>query len=146
MNKYTTLKPTEPGWYWCYNPIDNSEFICRIDRSGTITESGATESGLVCSWMTAPGEAGLRHESEWAESTQWCGPIHTPGHVTVPTAGEELPGIGLPIEYGVTLVKLSGEESPTLRWQQWAAAAEFGEREVRDGHATGFRVFSECVA
>lgn len=77
MGTFTTNKPTEPGWYWCYNPVTHSEFICRIERSGTITENGVYENGLVCSWMIAPGKAGLSHESEWAPTTQWCGPIRS---------------------------------------------------------------------
>lgn len=67
--EYSHQKPTEPGWYWCYNPFDHSEFVCRVDRLGVM---------LCCSFMTAVGEAAVSFEHEWDPQVQWCGPLSTP--------------------------------------------------------------------
>lgn len=67
--QYTSDKPTEPGWYWCYNPSDHSEFVCRVDRLGMM---------LCASFMTAIGEAAVSFEHEWDPQVQWCGPLSTP--------------------------------------------------------------------
>lgn len=62
-----------PGWYWCRNRGDNKgeiwEAVVRMDK---------TDCGLVCSWMTAPGEADTMHEGNFAPECQWAGPIPTP--------------------------------------------------------------------
>lgn len=67
--EYSSQKPTEPGWYWCYNPADYSEFVCRVDRLGMT---------LCASFMTAIGEAAVSFEHEWDPQVQWCGPLSTP--------------------------------------------------------------------
>jgi hypothetical protein len=67
--QYSDQKPTEPGWYWCYNPADHSEFVCRVDRLGVM---------LTCSWMTAVGQAAMSFEHEWSKDVQWCGPLPSP--------------------------------------------------------------------
>ena len=85
---YTLDKPTEPGWYWCHNPVESAEFICRIDRSATITPTGVEDAGLVCAWMTAPGSAGTLHESEWAPYVEWCGPLTPPPNRNQSMMGE----------------------------------------------------------
>ena len=55
----------------------------------------------------------------------------------------------VPIEYGVTLLSREGEQvvgtTDSLRWRSWDDAARFGEREVAEGHADGFRVFYEAA-
>lgn len=67
--EYSSQKPTEPGWYWCYNPADHSEFVCRVDRLGMM---------LCASFMTAIGEAAVSFQHEWDPQVQWCGPLSTP--------------------------------------------------------------------
>ena len=70
---YSRRKPTKPGWYWCQNHGDRPgevwEAIARID---------ATVTGLICSWMTAPGVVGKMHENDWSRDAFWAGPILPP--------------------------------------------------------------------
>ena len=50
----------------------------------------------------------------------------------------------MPVKYGVMLVNSDGSESGhSLRWRDWDDAAAFGETEVREKRACGFRIFSE---
>lgn len=70
---WSTNKPTQPGWYWMLcagdKPGRAAEIICRVNYYPT---------GLVASWMTAPGEAGLLHSSKWDPEVLWAGPIEAP--------------------------------------------------------------------
>lgn len=72
---YEQKKPTEPGWYWCFNDGDNPgekwEAVVRLDRQ-------ASGGDLVCSWMTAPGAAAIMIAANWSEKCLWAGPIPTP--------------------------------------------------------------------
>lgn len=65
MIYYTKQKPTEPGWYWCRNDaLDEPWEACvRVDQ---------TPAGLVCSWMTAPGQADTLHETNWSPHAYWA--------------------------------------------------------------------------
>ena len=48
------------------------------------------------------------------------------------------------IQYGVTLINRDGSESNhSIRWREWLDAANFGETEVREKRASGFRIFDE---
>lgn len=73
MIYYTPQKPTQPGWYWCRNDGDKPEDIWEV-----VVRVDATPDGLVCSWMTAPGEADTMHESKWSPDARWAGPITPP--------------------------------------------------------------------
>lgn len=49
------------------------------------------------------------------------------------------------IQYGVKLASKDGRLIvESLRWRDWNDAAEFGERQVNAGEATGFWVFREA--
>jgi hypothetical protein len=82
--RYTTKKPTEPGWYWCRNQGDRPgqvwEAIAWVDRYGTIDPEGAKSDGLVAVWMSAPGELGVLHEHGWSNDCEWAGPISPPSN------------------------------------------------------------------
>lgn len=68
--KWSREKPKRPGWYWCRNNGDRPDELweapVRIDMS---------TSGLICSWLTAPGKAAQLDEAQWAETCEWIGPI-----------------------------------------------------------------------
>lgn len=81
--KYTKIKPTTTGWYWCRASLDGEpngvEFICRIERSATVSSCGAVkEGGLIAFWMTSPGHAGSVMEKEWSSEVEWAGPMFPP--------------------------------------------------------------------
>lgn len=80
--RYTTQKPTEPGWYWCRNQGDFQgqrwEAIVHVASYGMISHEGAKPDGLCACWMSAPGEVRILHEREWADDSEWAGPISPP--------------------------------------------------------------------
>ena len=85
--RYTTTKPTEPGWYWCRNAVDWPgrlwEAIVYVARGGTIGFEGVAPDGLVASWISSPGHVGILHECEWADDCEWAGPICRPVNTDV---------------------------------------------------------------
>ncbi len=68
---YSSEKPAEPGWYWCWQPADNSEFVCIVGRM----KDG---DPLYATWLIEPARAGILFESEWDASVQWYGPLDLP--------------------------------------------------------------------
>jgi hypothetical protein len=69
-DQWTSKIPTETGWYWCKNVGDVTPVWVAIVHYDARTK--------VCSWMSAPGEAGLMHEKDFSPETQWAGPLHYP--------------------------------------------------------------------